>query len=191
MPTFRIPVNIEWDGASGSPGVNVFHGRSDTDEGTDETLGDLAGMLQSFYDGIKGAFPSSLEFSFLGEATGVGDDTGEAYSADPWTVTGTAGSSYLPPALTMLVAWRTAGAGRSARGRTFLGPISGGLTDNDGTPSASTIAAIQAEVDDLISNSTNYFNGALGIYSRTQNIFRDLVSGEVPNYFAVLRSRRD
>jgi len=191
MPTGRIVVDVSWGTASGSPGVNVFHARGDSTVDINPDFNVLSEMLETFYADINQQFPSTLTFSQNGEVTGVGDDTGSVWSTDPWTVTGVAPDNYLPPANCMLVNWRAATGGRSGRGKTFLGPLNDNVSEANGTPEESSRVDVQNAVDALIASSTGFGNGALGIYSRTQDIFRDFVSGNVPNDFAVLRSRRD
>lgn len=191
MPTVTIPIDITWTGASGSPGVNVWHGRIDSAVEPFEDLGTLTEFLETFYSGLLSLFTTTTTIRWAGEANGVGDDTGDLFTSDPWTLTGTGSNGAMPPANCMLASWRAATGGRSGRGRTFLGPLDRGAEENNGTPAELFRTAVQGEIDELISSSSGFGNGALGIYSRADGVFRDFVSGTCPNYFAVLRSRRD
>jgi hypothetical protein len=191
MSTYRIPVDLEWSGASGSPGVNTWHGRDATGSGGGDSLDSLASILETFYTTIAALIPTTATMKFAGIASGVGDDAGDFYSAPEWTVTGTGTGSYLPPANAMLVSWRALTGGRSGRGRTFLSPLTEGLNEANGTPDETARDIVQAAIDNLIEDVDTAGNGALGIYSRTDSLLRDFVSGTCPNYFASIRSRRD
>lgn len=191
MPTVRIPINLSWSGATGSPGVNVWHGRITVVEGPTPDLEDLAEWLETFYTSMASAYPTGTLIQFLGEAQGVGDDEGNTYLADPWSVSGSGAGGFLPPATQMFVNWRALTGGRSGRGRTFIGPLQAGVAQADGTPTTAYRDALANAASALIESSDSFDNGALGIYSRTQNTFRDFVLSEVPDMFASLRSRRD
>lgn len=191
MPTLRIPIDLTWSGASGSPGVNVWHGRI-INGGLDQTdLGDLTDMLQDFYTTLADVFPEGTTIRWAGEAQGVGDDSGDTFNSDPWTVDGGGTGGFLAPANALLIQWRTNTGGRSGRGRTFLSPLVLFANEDNGTPEESIRTLVSGAADDLISASSGFDNGALGVYSRTEDVFRDFVTAAVPNYFAVLRSRRD
>lgn len=191
MPTIRIPIDLTWTGASGSPGVNVWHGRTAGAVDPGITLGDLTEILFAFYNGIKAVFTTDTTIRWGGEGQGVGDDSGDTFTSDSWTVTGTGTTGYLPPANCLLASWKTSTGGRQGRGRTFLGPLGGGTAEGNGTPGEPTRTLIQTAINDLIGSSSGVENGALGVYSRVGNTFRDFTSGTCPNEFAVLRSRRD
>jgi len=191
MSTYRIPIDLDWSGASGSPGVNVWHGRDATGSGGGDSLDSLADILQTFYEALAALYPTTCTIRFAGIASGVGPDQGDFYSADSWSVAGTGTGGYAPPAATMLVSWRALTGGRSGRGRTFLSPMTAGLIEDNGTPDETARGVVQAAIDELIEGVDTAGNGALGIYSRVDEVIRDFVSGTCPNYFASLRSRRD
>lgn len=191
MPTGRLAVDLSWTGATGSPGVNVWHIRFENASAPGGDQDAMVEAIRDFYVATRGSYPTAVNIRFNGEIHGVGDDAGNLYTADTWSTTGSGINGFLPPAVCTLVSWRTSSATRSGRGRTFIGPMSATILETNGTPDEGFRAGTQAAVDDLIETSDSFANGAVGIYSRTENVFRDLVSGDVPNYFAVLRSRRD
>lgn len=191
MATLRIPIDLTWSGATGSPGVNVWHARTESTIGEPEDVDALAGYLEDFYTAIANVYPSTVTIAFGGEATGVGDDSETIFPAPAWSVTGTGAAAFAPPVLAMYVNWRAATGGRNGRGRTFLGPHNAVIAEGNGTPTEDYRTLVQGAVDALVAESQNSLNGALGVYSRAENIFRDFSSGAVPNKFAVLRSRRD
>lgn len=191
MPTVRIPIEIAWTGASGSPGQNIWHARVDSLADPNPDVQSMADMLETFYSAMSGSYTTTTTIRFLGEATGVGDDAGDFFTADPWTVAGDGAGGFFPPSQCLLVQWRTSSGGRRGRGRTFIGPLNDGLDEGNGTPDEGVRSGVQAAIDALIEDSDSFGNGALGIYSRVEDTFRDLTSGSCANYFAVLRSRRD
>lgn len=191
MPTARIPIDLTWSIATGSPGVNVFHARADSLDAFNADFNALSALLEQFYTDIAAVIPNTVTISSQGEATGVGDDTGNTYSMDPWSVAGTSTGGYAPPANTMLVRWSAATGGRSGRGRTYISPITEAIIEANGTPDETARGIVATAAEDLVTSSQGFGNGALGIYSRVEDTFRDFVTSEVPNYFAVLRSRRD
>lgn len=191
MPTATIPIDVVWSGATGSPGVNVWHGRTGSFATGSPGLSDMIDALEDFYRDMAPFFSPSLQFRFAGESKGVGDDAGTTVTNDPWTVTGSGSGNYLPPATCILISWKTGSGGRSGMGRTFLGPTLVGLQDANGRLSGVNADAMQVIVDRLVQQSQGLGDGALGVYSPTQNIFRDFSSGVVRRDYAVLRSRRD
>lgn len=191
MPTIRVPINLVWTSASGSPGTNTWHARLEDDPLAPDDLEVLTEILHDFYTAIAEFYPNTVLISWGGEGLGVGDDEGTIFESPGWSVAGTSAVAYLPPANCMLINWRTSGGGRSGKGKTFIGPGNVGLIEANGTPSEGARTALSDAAADLIESSDSALNGALGVYSRKTNVFRDFISAEVPNLFAILSSRRD
>lgn len=191
MAVGRLGVDLTWSGASGSPGVNVWHARAVDviDPGGD--FAGLAVIVRTFYEALTAIMPSTMTAAFDGEVHGVGADEGTTWSVAPWSVEGTGGADFMPPANCCIVSWKTNSGGRRGRGRTFIGPLTADATEGNGTPGEPVRDLIGAAADDLIESSDSFDNGALGVYSRTDSLLRDFTGRDVPNYFAVLRSRRD
>lgn len=192
MALVRIPIDIIWTGATGSPGVNVWHAR--VEDGVQPLATDLEEVteaLQQFYSAIDELFPGTCRVEFAGEAGGVGPDSGNVYEAPGWVVNGGGGASFLPPANAMYVNWKAATGGRSGRGRTFIGPLDITTTEADGTPTPGDRDVLQAAADALVSASLTDNGWAIGVWSRSDGLLRDVVTAEAPNKFAVLKSRRD
>lgn len=188
MPSAEIAIAVDWGYAHGSPGANVFHCR---DQLGSESFHDQADWLHTFFDAIKGLYNSTTTLRFLGDISGIGDDAGNLYTADPWTVTGTDTGSVAPAVLQMLTQWRAETGGRRGRGRTYIGPLGAGTVESNGTPAEGSRTVLLDAANDLIDTSTASANGAMCVYSRVDGILRDIVGVTVPNDFAILRSRRD
>jgi len=188
MATWRTTVQTSY-GTIGGPGFSTFHYRDDADGGLGAALA-LAGLaLRDAYAELRAQLPNQTVMSWGGVWEDVGGDRTE--TSPVWTQAGTlTGASYLPPANQIVCGWRTASRSRSGRGRTFLGgwPASASV---DGTPTGSTLLAVQNFGLELVSFNETIGNGAFVVYSPTQEISRDITGSAVRDTFAVLRSRRD
>lgn len=191
MATYRYVVDLEWNG-TGSPGVNVWHLRTADEGPLNNDLEQCVDAIKDFYDALSSIFPTGMKITGPTEAIKdpAGDPSYEAVTG--WSVTGDSGSSsYLPPATTVVVGWRTTSATRSGRGRTFLGPLAVPMSDATGSPTPALLTALNGAAAALVAFNDGFENGAIGVYSTTQNIFRDITGARVRDQFAVLRSRRD
>lgn len=190
----RIPVSITGP-ALPTPGMNIWHARIGDGDGVQEDdINQVAGWLNVFYGDISGLYPAGNTISFDGEATEIGTATPQTLPQGAgWTVAGTGAADGLPAADCLMVSWRTALATRRGRGRTFIGPVVKSAAEGNGTPEESNRSALQNAVDDLVATSAAAQPGgkAIGIWSPADAVLRDVLSGNVPNRFGVLRSRRD
>lgn len=182
-----IPIRLNWSYGGSPPGANIWHARTDLLPAN--AFEDQVGWLHTYYEAIKEALWSGVTASFEGAISGVGDDADTFWTGTPWTVTGTGGGDPLSPQMCILQRWQAATGGRSGKGRTYLGPLSEGLNDSTGRVSSSAADLIAGAADDLIESSDSAGNGALGIYSRTDAVFRDFVSQSVDRNFAIQRGR--
>lgn len=191
MASFRIPVDLFWNGASGSPGVNVWHVRDDQTVPPFDSAQEVVDLIHAFYTAIQSNFPTTWTARFQGTADVLGSTDGETQTFDPWSVSGISTSSFAPPSNQILVSWKAQTGKRRGQGRTFLGPFAANAIGADGRLETSRRASMQSAVDTLVSSSTGTGNGAIGIYSRVDSLFRDIVLGTVRADLSVLRSRRD
>lgn len=190
MAIVAIPVTLSgWEGG-GAPGVNVWHARGDS-AGPVGSFVDQLLWIEEYYNTISEAFHATVTINFAGDMFGVGPDEGNVYTGDPWTVAGSGGGDMLSPGLAILQKWRASTGGRSGRGRTFLGPLSEGLNQSNGTVTEDARDLIQGAAETLIESSDSFANGALGVWSPTDGVLRDFIDASVNNEFAFLRSRRD
>lgn len=191
MPSAELTVNLTWTAGGGSPGTNTWHLRSTGEFGPGGDFGDLSLMIRDFYTDCQAFFPNDLNIQMFGELRGILGDEGKMTTVDSWGLAGSAGSNHLPNANALCATWRGDTGGRSGRGRTFLGPIGPATATTVGQPTAGTIDTLQDAINTLVESSDSFDNGAIAIYSRKDNILRDITSGKASPKFAVLRSRRD
>ena len=189
MPTYRYAVNTTWLGA-GSPGTNVWHFRDDDDlPGTN--VQDVVDIIRNFYLAVYGSSLLPQGSACDGDDVVVDVATSETV---PVTFSGLVTTSTDPEfagPLQLIATKRTSSATRSGRGRIFIGPCAQGTLDTNGTPTSGAQATLQTACSALLSSSVALTDAAIGVYSPTQNLFRDLIGFDARDYFAVLRSRRD
>lgn len=203
MTVYRLPVEISYSDA-GSPGVNVWHVR------TEESFMVSTSQLQAATDAIRG-FYSQLSYPAGGGAgiwaggttfrLGTVVDVATQEVATPaWPdLEFTSSSADAFPGLAIVVNWRTSLAARRARGRTFLGPLGADTVATDGRIASSARATVLAAAQYLVDASDNVNGWAVGVYGlQTPNtgptgtkVLRDITGHTVGLTFGVLRSRRD
>lgn len=186
---------VNWLGASGGPGVTVFHGRPPSGT-TDEQVGEaMAGRARAFFDAVRFTIPEDYVLSFPGEAIELNTTTGileDVYTfTAPADVLGGGEGEFARPAGAR-IEWRTPAivAGRRLRGRTFIVPMIGGAFDVDGTLDTTVIATLQAAADDYLDAGV-FADSQPVVWSRTHGILADITSALIPDEATILRSRRD
>lgn len=197
MPTLRVPVEISWNG-SGSPGVNIWHMRSDSVPGTaNQTAID---ELRSFYatcvqpsGGGAGVMAGGWKAN-LGQVVDVATDETEEFDWEELAANASAGDA--PPIAQVVVSWRTSIAAARGHGRTFLGPLASAAVQSDGTPIPSFLTDVRAAAAALVAFSTGNSGASWGIYGYESKggpgrVIRDITGYKVRDQFASLRSRRD
>lgn len=191
MGVFRYAVQLTWPG-TGSPGYNVWHGRTANDVGPFEDLNSLIGGLNTFYNGMAQFFPPGVTVTGPPEVV-MGINSSPTFeSVSGFTVAGGASSSsFLPLATAACVSWRTTAATRSGRGRTFISPLAQNCLDTNGTPTAGMVSSVNTIAAAFIDSFDGALGGAWGVWSEKDQVLRDFVSGSMRDTFAVLTSRRD
>lgn len=174
------------------PGVNTWHVRLDTDNPNAGDMVGLAGHLATFYvDMVSAVLADGAAYTYDGLLTAVGDNPETFDTGNSWAAGNAGSSATLPGANCIAVTWRTAVASRHGKGRSFMGPIKAAVADTNGTVTTSPLTAARAAATALASSNAGIPDGAWGVYSREQNIIRDITSATIKDKFAVLRSRRD
>lgn len=189
MPIYRVPVNIAYNVGS-KRGVNTWHIRTTAAVVPPSTS--TIDLIKNFYTAIRGMFPSSMSFTFDGILTEAGTATPTVVGAlTPWTVTGNfVNNSYGAAGVGLCVGWRSSLATRRGRGRTFLAPLATGIYDTDGTLVDTYVTTLRTAAAALCTGSLADGNGAVSVYSPTDNVARDIVSSKVNDQVAWLSSRR-
>lgn len=185
-------VALTWDGL-GSPGTNTWALRSTgSDFQSAEEFQGLMDIIRDFYVGVSDYLRSGMSVTWDGVVHGLGTDEGDSKSFDPWApvVAGNNGND-AAEALCIVAGWRSNSGGRSGKGRTFIGPLATQAFDGNGLLAAATVATVQDRAEDLVDASTGFTNGAIGVYSRKDDVLRDFTSVLVSSKYGVLRSRRD
>lgn len=190
MATWRAAVSVS-HGALGGTGSNTWHLRTPVEVFNAIDANTLLGVIETFYTDVASVIGTGTTIRFDGTLIGVGASDGEFQEIDPWTVVGASNSAILPPANCVCFNWGGQSGDRSKRGRTFLGPIGRAAAGDDGTIEDATLTFLRLKAANLVSASAGLGNGAVGIWSRQEQVFRDVVDSAVSDQFAVLRSRRD
>lgn len=192
MAVYRGVVTITHP-ALGGTGTNTWHARS-TDPFTGTADADLHGLnesLRAYYALLTAVVAGGTIFAQDGSFVRIDDDSGDFAMVDPWSVTTGTSQPPLPPADALVVSWRTAQAGKRARGRTFVSPCAANTLQDNGTPTESARATMDAAAASFVDSFDGIENGAWAIWSTVDHVARDIVSGSTANRFSVLRSRRD
>lgn len=191
MPIYRGTVVVSHPSLGGK-GTNSWHIRTLSTGGPGDTsLQALTDMLGTFYNTAIGNFAGGASASFDGQWIRVDDGSSDIRTATGWTKTNATSQAPLPPADCIVVAWHTTSAAKSARGRTFLGPYGTNTLENDGAPKSVVVADLSAAASAFIAGFAGGADGAFVVWSKKENIARDIVAGAVKRKYAVLRSRRD
>lgn len=181
-------VRVAWSGSPVvGPGVSTFY--------MDEAGSGWTSALQTFFNAIKGVFPSGISWSAGASGDLIDVATGELsgtwVDGAGWTVTSTTAAGYAA-GVGARVTWQTGGIrnGRRVQGSTFLCPLAAGQYENDGTISGTTITTLTGAATTYLGVTT--FQPS--IYSRPSaagaGIASAVVSHAVPDKVSWLRTRR-
>jgi len=121
------------------------------------------------------------------------------FNTDPFIVAATSatssagtGGTQIPPQLASVVSWRTATAGRSGRGRTYLGNLASAAQQVNIVASAFVTAANSAAGTLITAIAAIQAAGApaaLAVWSPTKGVLRPILSGSMDATFDTMRSR--
>lgn len=191
MTMYRANVSIANSVVVG-PAVNTFHLRTDgIDDDSDAAIQGLLDGLNDYYSAIRNEFATGTVFSCDGIVTQVGVEDPVIRVKEGWTASSTTGQGPLPAANAVMVKWASSVPSRSGRGRTYHSPIGTNANGAGGNVDSATRTVFKNAGDALIASFDGIGDGALGVYSREDNVIRDFVACSVATKFAILRSRRD
>lgn len=179
-------VRVLWQNFSGAPGY------------TNHYVGSLVTAqtaIRQFYQDTSTFYPTGLTVSVPSSGDQINEATGQiigSWSGSAQTnVTGTGAGNYSGPS-GAIVNWRTSLVvnGRRPMGRTFLVPLVVANYDNSGTLASATVTGIQNAANALITALA----GELKIWHRPDTkgpgVGATVISAQVPDMAAVLKSRR-
>lgn len=110
----------------------------------------------------------------------------------PSTSTAGSAASALPPQLASVISWRTAIAGRTGRGRTYVGNL-GNTAQQGASVNAAYVTAVNTQTTTLINAvpAVSVASGVVGItiWSPTNGYLHDVISGASDATFDTMRSR--
>lgn len=152
----------------------------------------MTDALRVFYTDLMAGdiFPGGYTASYAGVATSVGDNP-EFFTSDAWSITESGPGDVAPPIAQMILTLRTTSATRRGRGRKFIGPVRPTIVQTDGTPTTVALGVLQNAGNTLLAASNGFADGAIGVWSSVDELFRDITAVQARDYFASLRSRRD
>lgn len=187
----RVPINIDGAG-SGGQCTNVWtFGVPAEGSPSSPELALAMDELETFYDAISALYPSTAQ---INSSVGyVYDDnvlTSIVSLEDAVDLVGTgAGGGGGPDGLSLIVRWRTALPSRSGRGRTFIGPLSLGVSQSN-EPTTAALTPLSVAASDLVAASLANEGWDLQVYSPTDGVSREVIASDVNPEFGYLRSRR-
>jgi hypothetical protein len=190
MATYEYVVDLTWNGP-GSPGVSVWHFRADQLNISGSDADDCVTVISDFWAAIMlaGFMPAGSKAA--GRNYCIDVVSREIVTVTPFLHQSSAAGTEFAGPLMMVLTLATSVATRSGRGRKFIGPVLDSLGSQDGTPDSGGVSTLQTIGAQLVTDSEALNEAAIGVYSRTGLLFRDLVSTRVRDTFAILRSRRD
>lgn len=185
--------------------VNVWHGRtSGSGDLEGEQLNSMVGALRAFYFARQITYPTTCTIG-LDFAVEQQEQRDRAVTFAKFSGTNTSGQA--PPHLSICVNLKTSIRGRRARGRIFLGPHLTIDIDADGSISNSALATLNTQLTTLRDASVTDNGWALGVWGlqsaapedywknggtgkELPHVLRDVLSFQVNDRFAVMRSRK-
>lgn len=185
MATIRR-CEVIWNGVGGLPGLSVFYAPA----GVDPT-----GSLVTFFNAIKGDFPSPLTWT----VTNGGDELDDATGTLSGGWVGTAGGAVVATGATAhaagtgaYVVWNTADVvnGRRVKGRTFLAPLKFDDYDASGTIASASIATMLAAATILVTSGKTVIWHRPGSVGGGPGSSHVISNPTIPDKVTSLRTRR-
>lgn len=190
MALYRAVVRLGFAIGSGA-GTNTWHLRTLAEDPDGTDVAGLMDLVKTFYDAAGDQVPSAYTWTWDGTVQQIATQEPHVVATStPWTVLGNAAGGYTGAPSMSVVTWRTELATRSGRGRTFIGPLAALAVETNGTLSPTGLAQLRNGATNLINSSVGFANGALVVWSETDQLARDFVAFSVTDQVAVLRSRR-
>lgn len=198
-------VSVLWSGFSGGPGYSNFYFSRSAGFWDGGLIGDEAQIaaesahdrVHSAFGDIRGIIPSDVTLTVESEIAIIDSDSGEIVGVtdvDSKLVGGVSASGGYSGPSGAVVNWRTNDYrfGRRIRGRTFLVPLASSVYQDDGSLTSDALRDLRDFGSAMVSGGSD---PEFGVWSRPRDgeggVFASVVSSNVPDMSAVLRSRRD
>lgn len=162
---YRIACNITAPNCN--PAANIYHVTNG--QTGDVGIGAVLTAFKTFYDAIATFFGTGTNISIGASVRDVSVTPNRIIAVSPLASVGSSGGEPLPANAALVVTWRTALAGRSFRGRTYLGP-STETVNSSGVAASGTVNTISTAANALITNIDAIAGMNFGVYAfrRTQ-----------------------
>lgn len=158
---YRIACTIA--APNSNPGANIYHVLN-TNTG-DTGITTVVAAFKTFYDAIQSFYTNTTTITIAASVRDIAVNPNRIVAVSPATSTGVSTAEILPANVALVVTWRTAFAGRSFRGRTYLGPSNETL-NNGGIANGSTVTSMQTAANNLITNIQAVTGFNLVIFSK-------------------------
>jgi len=197
MPALVIPNNMAIVTCSGVGGTgdiwaNVFGVDISEWVGTEAALAtELAGPFLDFYTVLvdAGYYPQHWKLNNINVKGNVFGGISSIDVAESLEVTDTKPAA--PPQVAVVISWKTALAGRSFRGRTYIGPVCSELSTSEGVILEAGRSGLDNEAEALLLALRGLtVSMPLVVWSRKLNSFEHVTAHSVGPYFDTQRRRR-
>lgn len=188
-----LELRARLEGGSGSgPFYNIFH--IDCAAGDEEKVALAAGpVFETFYSAFGAYIYTGLVTTLWDRVVSLTDPPVIYNAGTPITINGSGPATQAAPQLAAVVSWATGLAGRSYRGRTYIGPLGSNAVQGDGHLNADFVTALQSAGADLIVDIQSIANTSeppdLVVWSRTKSVATDILTCRVDNRVDTQRRR--
>lgn len=198
MPLHPIPPNMalvtcRGQGGTGDMWANVFAiDATNYQTSAANTASSIEPKFNTFYTTLvsNGIYPYHWTWDNMNVRQPIGGLEQSADFSEVLTVTD-ATKQPLPPQLAVCVSWKTLLAGKSFRGRTYVGPLSKDNADANGKLTSVDLTVIQNAATALIAGLSGMTPAThLTIWSRKLGTFQNVTNAHVGVYIDTIRRRR-
>jgi hypothetical protein len=186
MPIGTIRVIASITGGIPRPAINVWH--SSVADTTSANAQGFVDALRDFYTTAASLFPSTVTITVGTAVTAISTTPPLILAPTPRVIAGTGTGGASAAQLAEVVSWRTPFAGKSFRGRTYLGPIAvsaitGGILNTPVT------TAVQNAANALVAASNSSVDWDMVVWSTKLNTQSTISSGVANNKLETQRRR--
>lgn len=179
-------VVVDWTTGPGGRGVSIYYTAAADDVTTN---------LATFYNAIKGAFPSAVTWSIPSAGDKIDVDTGHltgTWSGGTAAVVVGGGASAYAAGTGFYVRWLTGGLRNSRKfaGKSFMVPILASIYDSTGTIDNANLGTFQTAANALVTANKLLVYGRPIKPATTGGITNPVTAAVVPDKVTSLKTRR-